>query len=218
MSSYQFIFFDLDGTLTDPALGITNAVMHALAHYGIAVADRSELFPFIGPPLADSFQKFYGFSPEQSREAIDKYREYFAPKGLFENEVYPGIPEALQRLRDAGLRLCVATSKPQLFAVQILDHFGLSAYFDGVFGAAMDETRTWKWEVIDYALDQLGVRDRTRVLMVGDRDLDVLGAQRCGLAGCIGCLFGYGSREELESAGAAALAEAPAQIADIILG
>lgn len=217
MSAYDYIFFDLDGTLTDPALGITNSVMHALTHFGFSVADRSELFSFIGPPLLDSFQRFYGLTPEQAHEAVDKYREYYAPTGIFENEVYAGIPETLQSLQNAGYKLCVATSKPESFAVQIIEHFGLSKYFAGVFGAAMDETRTNKDEVINYALETLGVTARGRVLMIGDREYDVLGAKRCGLAGCIGCLFGYGSREELTNAGAIALAEHPSEIADLIL-
>ena len=214
---YQYVFFDLDGTLTDPGVGITNSVMYALRHYGITVADRSELYPFIGPPLIDSFQKYYGFSKAQAQEATEKYREYFSPKGLYENEVYPGIPELLQRLRDAGLKLLVATSKPEPFALRILEHFDLTEYFDCIAGAAFDETRTQKWEVIDYALERLGVADRSRVVMVGDRENDVQGARHCSLGGCIGVLYGYGSREELRSAGADVLAETPAQIADIIL-
>ena len=217
MPSCEYIFFDLDGTLTDPGIGITNSVMYALQHYGIFVSDRSELYKFIGPPLIDSFQTYYGFSHEQAKEGVAFYREYFTDRGIFENEVYPGIPETLQRLKAAGKRLLVATSKPEPFAEQIMEHFGLADYFDVVAGAAFDETRTQKWEVIDYALDRIGVTDRKSVLMVGDREHDVLGAEKCGLVGCIGVLYGYGSRSELEQAGAVAYAETPAQIADIIL-
>ena len=121
------------------------------------------------------------------------------------------------KVRVSGFRLCVATSKPEDFAVQIMEHFGLSEFFAGVFGAAMDETRTNKDEVINYALETLGVTQRSRVLMVGDREYDILGAKRCGLAGCIGCLFGYGSREELTNAGAIALVAHPLEIAQLIL-
>ncbi len=210
------ILFDLDGTLTDPGIGITNSVMYALERYGISVDSRESLYRFIGPPLVDSFQRFYGFSPADARAAVDVYREYFADRGIFENEVYPGIPALLSRLRAAGLRLIMATSKPEEYAVQIAEHFGLTDFFDCIAGAAMDETRSQKWEVIEYALARCGVTDRDAVLMVGDRKHDVLGASRCGLA-CLGVLYGYGSRDELEKAGACAFAETVEAVGDYIL-
>ena len=214
--TYTHILFDLDGTLTDPGVGITNSVAYALERYGIHISDRRTLYPFIGPPLTDSFQRFYGFSAADARAAVDVYREYFADRGIFENELYPGIPALLQRLRDAGLRLVIATSKPEGFAVRIAEHFGIAQYFDCIAGAAMDETRTQKWEVIEYALDRCGVADRDRVLMVGDREHDVRGAARCALP-CLGVLYGYGSRAELESAGAAALCGTVEGVGDYIL-
>lgn len=214
--TYTHIFFDLDGTLTDPGLGITNAVMYALARWGIRVDDRQALYPFIGPPLVDSFMRFYGFSAADARAAVDVYREYFANKGIFENEVYPGIPALLARLKRAGLKLVMATSKPEQFAVRIAEHFGIAAYFDCIAGAAMDETRTEKWEVVEYALDRCGVTDRAAVLMVGDREHDVRGAQRCGIR-TLGVLYGYGSRAELEQAGAVAVAETVEAVGDYIL-
>ena len=213
---YTHILFDLDGTLTDPGLGITSAVMYALERYGIRVDDRRELYRFIGPPLVDSFMRYYGFSAADARAAVDVYREYFTDRGIFENEVYPGIPELLARLRAAGLKLVMATSKPEEFALRIAEHFGIAAYFDCIAGAAMDETRTQKWEVVEYALSRCGVTDRTSVLMVGDREHDVLGAARCGIA-CLGVLFGYGSREELEGAGAVAVADTVEAVGDYIL-
>ncbi len=213
--TYSHIFFDLDGTLTDPGLGITNSVAYALERYGIRVTERSELFCFIGPPLVDSFMRYYGFSAADARAAVDVYREYFADRGIFENEVYPGIPALLKRLRAAGLKLVMATSKPEEFAVRIAEHFGIAESFDCIAGAAMDETRTQKWEVIEYALKRCGVTDRSAVLMVGDREHDVLGAKRCGLA-CLGVLYGYGSREELEQAGAVAVVPTVEAIGDYI--
>ena len=138
--SYRYCLFDLDGTLTDPGVGITNSVMHALRKFGISVPDRSELYSFIGPPLGESFRKQYGFSEEQSRQAVDYYREYFRAGGIFENTVYDGIPELLQALKRKGVTVALATSKPYEFAVQILQHFDLYQYFD-YFGAAdMDGT------------------------------------------------------------------------------
>ena len=216
MTRYPYIFFDLDGTLTDPGAGITNSVAYALERWGIRVADRRTLYPFIGPPLIDSFQRFYGFSPADARAAVDVYREYFADKGIFENELYPGIPALLERLKAAGRTLVMATSKPEAFAVRIAEHFGIADYFDCIAGAAMDETRTHKWEVIAYALDRLGGPAPGSVLMVGDREHDVQGAARCGIA-TLGVLYGYGSREELVDAGALAVVETVEEIGDYIL-
>ncbi len=213
---YTHVLFDLDGTLTDPGLGITNSVAYALERYGIRVDDRRTLYPFIGPPLVDSFMRCFGFSAADARAAVDVYREYFTDKGIFENEVYPGIPALLARLRSAGLKLIMATSKPEAFAVRIAEHFGIAAYFDCIAGAAMDETRTQKWEVIEYALGRCGVTDRASVLMVGDREHDVLGAKRCGVA-CLGVLYGYGSREELTLAGACSVVDTVAAVGDYIL-
>lgn len=216
-TEYSHIFFDLDGTLTDPGIGITNSVMYALERFGIHVTDRRSLYKFIGPPLIDSFMEFYGFSEGDARAATAAYREYFTDRGIFENEVYPGIPALLSRLRAAGNTLVIATSKPEDFALRIAGHFDFAKYFDCVAGSAMDETRTKKWEVIDYALARCAVSDPRRVLMVGDREHDVLGAKRCGLP-CLGVLYGYGSRAELEDAGAVAVAESVAAVGDYILG
>ena len=216
MSEFTHILFDLDGTLTDPGLGITNSVMHALEHFGIRTEDRSTLYKYIGPPLFDSFREFHGFSDDDARIAIDVYREYFSVTGLFENELIPGIPALLQRLKSAGRTLLVATSKPEDFSVRILEHFDLLQYFDFVAGACMDETRTQKWEVIQWALEHCGC-GKDRILMIGDRHHDAEGAARCGLP-CLGVLYGYGSREELCSAGVVGLAASPAEIGDFILG
>ena len=203
---YNTILFDLDGTLTDPGIGITNSVAYALKKHGIEVTDRTKLYPFIGPPLLDSFQRFYGFSEEQSEQAVADYREYFREKGLFENEVYSGVEELLQHLKESGKRLIIATSKPEEFAVRILEHFGLAKYFDHIVGATMDSSRSKKGDVIAYALEVCGITDKTDVVMVGDREHDVLGAKENGLDS-VGVLYGYGSCEELEKAGATCVAE-----------
>lgn len=201
MKYYNTILFDLDGTLTDPGLGITNSVWHALKKYNIAVEDREELYCFIGPPLIDSFVKYYGFTEEQAREAVGYYREYFTDKGMFENVAYDGVEELLKELKEAGKRLIVATSKPEIFAKQILIHFGLAQYFDFIAGSNLDETRVKKAEVIAYALDSCKITELSEAVMVGDREHDVIGAKTVGID-CIGVLYGYGSREELEQAGA----------------
>ena len=198
---YNTILFDLDGTLTDPGMGITNSVAYALKKWNIEVKDRTELYKFIGPPLLDSFEKYYGFSPEECRQAVKYYREYFSTKGLFENEVYDGVVELLTELKKSGKKLVIATSKPDKFTIEILKHFDLYKYFDFVAGASMDETRTKKDEVIAYALENLGIKDVSDVLMIGDREHDIFGAKAHGLDS-MGVLYGYGDREELETAGA----------------
>ena len=211
---YNTILFDLDGTLTDPGIGITNSVAYALSKWNIEVADRSELYKFIGPPLLDSFAEYYGFSAEQAQDALKYYREYFRSKGIYENEVYPGIVEMLETLKNSGKKIILATSKPEEFAIIILKHFDLYKYFDFVAGATMDETRNKKGDVIKYALESCGIdkTDLKDVIMVGDRKHDVHGATENDLD-CIGVLFGYGDREELETAGAKYIAE---QVEDIL--
>ena len=203
---YDIILFDLDGTLTDPGIGITNSVAHALAHWGIEVTDRTELYKFIGPPLSDSFMRYYGFSEEDAMHAITVYREYFSVKGLYENEVYPGIHELLQTLKAQGKTVVLATSKPEGFAVEILRHFGLYDYFDIIAGASMDESRNKKADVIAYAISQMKNPDLSRMIMIGDREHDILGAKQIGIDS-IGVLYGYGDRAEHEKAGATYIAE-----------
>lgn len=216
MENKEYIFFDLDGTLTDSQEGITKSVAYALRHFGIEVEDLTQLNVFIGPPLTDSFIKYYDFTEEKAREAVTIYREYYNATGKFENRVYDGIPQLLEDLQKAGKKLVVATSKPELFAKQILEHFELTKYFDGIYGADMDEKRSRKDEVIAYAMEMLEVADPGRIVMIGDREHDVLGAKKWGID-TIGVLFGFGSREELEESGAAAVAETPADVADLIL-
>ncbi len=213
MKTYNTILFDLDGTLTDPGLGITNSVMYALKKYGIEVSDRSELYKFIGPPLAESFEKYYGFSTEESYKAVDCYREYYRDRGLYENTVYDGIEDLLKELKAAGKTLIVATSKPEVFAKEVLRHFGLDKYFEYIAGGNLDGTRTVKAEVIAYALDSCGITDKENAVMVGDRMHDIVGAKTVGIDS-IGVLFGYGSREELENAGADYIAEGVENIKD----
>ena len=197
----KYILFDLDGTLTESAPGITNSIKHTYKHYGITDYDEAELHKFVGPPLIESFMRYCGFTQEKASEAVDVYREYFSTKGLFENAVYGGIPECLETLKNAGFKLAVATSKPQVFCERILEHFDLAKYFDVVKGIPLDDEQMTKAQVIAYALGALGVTDKIEAVMIGDRDYDVKGAKENGIS-CVGVLYGYGSRSELESAGA----------------
>ena len=214
---YTHILFDLDGTLTDPGEGITNSVVYALKKYGITVADRTTLFGFIGPPLQNSFVKYFGFSPEEALSAIKYYREYFRDKGIFENKVYPKIPELLDSLKKQGKTLLVASSKAEEFVIRILKHFDLFDYFDCIAGASMDLSRCKKEEVIAYAFEKGGISNLKNVVMVGDREQDVTGAKKTGIDS-IGVLYGYGSREELETAGATHIAPTVMDIQRIIAG
>ena len=213
---YQIILFDLDGTLTDPGLGITNSVMHALKKWGIEVKERESLYRFIGPPLQDSFMQYYGFSAEDAEKSVTYYREYFREKGLYENEVYPGVEKLLIDLKAAGKTLAVATSKPEEFAIRILKHFQLDGYFDVIAGATMDSSRSKKADVIAYCLDRLGANDLSQVVMVGDREHDIIGAKKVGIDS-IGVLVGYGSREELECAGATYVVKTMPNVAEKVL-
>lgn len=195
------LLFDLDGTLTDPGEGITNSVAYALRHYSIEVADRSTLYPFIGPPLTESFMKYFAFSEEQAMKAVEIYREYFSVKGLFENTPYDGISAMLATLQEQGATLIVASSKPEIYVRQILQHFDLLRYFRFAAGSELNHKRIDKHEVIEYALNTCGINDRSHCIMVGDRHHDVHGAKKSGIP-VIGVTYGYGSKEELTEAGA----------------
>lgn len=212
---YQTILFDLDGTLTDPGIGITNSVMYALEKFGIQVSDRSKLYPFIGPPLQDSFETFYGFSKADAEIAVTYYREYYKDQGIYENKLYDGISELLQMFCDTGRKLLVATSKPEEFAVRILEHFQISRYFTYIAGADMNGPRTQKADVISYALASGRVTERSSAVMVGDRAYDIVGAKQNGIDS-VGVLFGYGSRQELAQAGADYIAERPYDIGQLV--
>ena len=205
MKKYDYIFFDLDGTLSDSAPGIVNAVVYALEKMGTPAGDRARLRKFVGPPLFDSFRDIIGYSQEETDRAVGYFREYYRARGIFENTMYPGMDTLLQKLLAAGRTPVVATSKPEDFARQILERYDIAKYFACICGSTMDEARTKKAEVVAYALETCGSPDPSRVVMVGDRLHDVQGARANGID-CIGVLYGYGSREELVSAGAVTVA------------
>lgn len=190
------ILFDLDGTLTDPFLGITRSVAYSLKSFGIEVDDLETLKPFIGPPLDVSFREYYHMDEAQSWKAVEKYREYFSKKGLFENKVYEGMEDFLQSLLNMDMKLYVCTSKPEVFAKEILDHFSLTPYFTGIYGATLDGSLKNKGDVIAHCIkqEQLNIQD---CMMVGDRQHDIVGAHQNQIP-CIGVLYGYGSSEEFQ--------------------
>lgn len=209
---YQFILFDLDGTLIDSGSGITRCVMYALDKFHIKVEDPQQLRPFIGPPLKYSFQTFCGLGEADSELAVKYYRERFSTKGVYENEVYPNVEKTLQELKERGKTLIIATSKPEKYTIEILKYLHLYEYFDYIVGATMDGSRSEKADVIRYALESAGIRDKAQAVMIGDRNYDILGAKENELHS-IGVLYGFGDREELTSAGADHLAE---EVQDIL--
>lgn len=212
---YNRILFDLDGTLTDPGVGITNSVAYALEKWGIRVEDRRVLYPFIGPPLTDSFTKYYGFSHEDAVCAVEYYREYFRDKGIYENEVYPDVFEMLEKLKEKCKTVILATSKPEEFAVTILKYFDLMKYFDVVAGSTFDGSRLKKADVIRYAFDKGGINDYSNAVMIGDREHDIFGAKEVGIDS-IGVLYGYGDLAELQNAGATHIARSVEEILSYI--
>ncbi len=214
MSKYDYILFDLDGTLTDSGPGIMNGFEYALGKMGIEVPDRSSLRKFVGPPLGDSFEKTLGFSPEDAAKGIAFYREYYADKGVYENDVYPGVFELLVKLKASGKKMIVATTKAELMANVVMDHFGLRKYFD-LMVASNNTDRKNKIDVLKYAIENGGV-DIGKAVMIGDRFYDVTGASHFGIDS-VGVLYGYGSRQELEDAGATYIAETVENLSEILL-
>lgn len=214
---YQYLLFDLDGTLTNPKEGITRSVQHALRHFGIEVADPDTLTPYIGPPLIPSFMEFHGLTQEQALEALQVYRQRFVSVGLFENEVLDGVPEMLRALKQNGRFVAVASSKPEPYVIRILEHFDLLQYFDEVVGASMDEKRSAKKDIIEEALRRMGKAPGDRdILMIGDRMHDVEGAQLCGLDS-LGIYTGFAPEGELENAGATYVFHTIGDMADFLL-
>jgi len=210
---YKAIFFDLDGTLTNPEEGILNSIQYAADYYGVPTV-RADLRKYIGPPLRDSFIELLGCDEEKAEEAVAKYREYFSPKGLYENEIYPGVRQTLEKLKDMGYVLCTASSKPQKFVDTILEHFDIKKYFDFVGGATMDGRISRKEDVINEVLSKTGFLPE-QVLMVGDRKFDLEGAAEFGMD-AVGVLYGFGSREELSACRNIGLFERIDQLLEIL--
>lgn len=216
---YQYLMFDLDGTLTDPREGITKSVQYALRHMGIEEPDLRKLEPFIGPPLLESFTEYYDFSMEQARQAVDYYREYFSETGVFQNRLFEGVPELLAELKAHGKVVATASSKPEPFVRLILEHFHVDSYFDYICGGSMDESRLNKEDVIEELLCRrmrLPKEEWKKALMIGDRRHDVEGAAHFGIP-CLGLSMGFAAAGELEKAGAAAIVDSMKAIGEYVL-
>lgn len=198
---YKAILFDLDGTLTESGEGITKSVQYALEKLGKPEPDLEKLNEFVGPPLMEKFMEYAQLDEETARRAVEIYRERYSTIGLFENRPYDGVRQLLEFLRGKGYILAVASSKPERFVLQVLEHFELDVYFQEIVGSEMDGQRTKKSEVIEETLARLGFADkREQVLMIGDKEHDVIGARDAGLS-CVAVAYGYGTMEELEGAG-----------------
>lgn len=211
LKNYKYLFFDLDGTVTDSCEGIYKSFVYALEYYGVKVDDVNSLRPILGPPLKDSFMNMFGFDEKKAEAAVAKYRERFSVKGLFENRVYDGVRELLSSLKGKGYITCLATSKPEEFAKRCLEYFKLDGLFDFITGATFDGARNTKEDVIGHIINTLGITDVGQILMIGDRKYDLLGAAEFGIDG-LGVLYGYGSKEELELCPHIALADTPKDI------
>lgn len=197
LNKIENILFDLDGTLTNPKEGIINSILYALNKLGIKENRINELDSFIGPPLIESFAKRYNLADKDASDAVKFYREYFSVKGLYENELYPGIEKLLDFLMDKQYKLFVATSKPTIYTIRIIEHFKLDKYFTGIVGSNIDNTLTDKTEIISYVIDKYRIAPSSSV-MIGDRSFDIIGAKN-NLMHSIGVTYGYGSLDELES-------------------
>lgn len=197
MKSYKHILFDLDGTLTDSAEGITKCIAYALESKGIHTADLNSLKPLIGPPLKDSFIHTFGFEESEAIACVEKYRERFSTIGLYENILFDRIPELLALLKTKGYNIYLATSKPEIFAHKILQHFAINTYFDFAGGSALDDSRPTKTSVIQYVMERAKLTRPQDCLMIGDRKHDLIGARETGMD-AVGVLYGYGSQAELE--------------------
>ncbi|MBQ8931741.1 MAG: HAD-IA family hydrolase [Ruminiclostridium sp.] len=214
--AYKYVLFDLDGTLTDPYEGISKSVQYSLESFGIEEKDEDILKKFIGPPLKESFMKFYGFDEEKALKAVEKYRERYITTGVYENALIDGVKDTLAILKEKEIRMFLATSKPQPLAEVILKHFGITEYFDFIGGADFNYNRDEKWQVIEYVFENSGIQDRENALMIGDRMHDIIGAKKTGLK-CLCVLCGYGSREEFTEYGADYIVETIPDILNIVL-
>ena len=216
MKKYEYLFFDLDGTLTDSCEGIYKSFEYALGFYGIEVKDLNTLKPVLGPPLKDSFMDMYGFDEKTADEAVAKYRERFSVTGLYENRVYDGVYEMLSALKEKGYFIALATSKPEKFARVILKHFELEKYFDFIAGATIGGNISTKEDVINHIINSLDITDNSKILMIGDRKYDLIGAKEFDID-AMGVLYGYGSAQELSEYPSVMLAKTPEDVVKFLL-
>ncbi len=218
MRFYEFrnILFDLDGTVTDPYEGITASILYSLEYFPeIRTPGKEELKTFIGPPLSDSYRRYFGMSEQEAGEAVERYREYYREKGIFENRLYDGMKELLSAIKNSGKSIYLATSKPEIFARRILEYFDIYGYFDGVYGSSLDGKTVKKEDIIALLIERQGCDPRD-TLMVGDTVYDIIGAARCSIK-AVGVTYGYGDEEVLRKAGAAATVKTVEELRELLI-
>lgn len=213
--NYSTILFDLDGTIIDSSKGIIDSVKYALTKMERDIPVDKALYTFIGPPLNTSFEKNFQMNNMEVEQAITYYREYYAKKGIFEVTVYDGIQEMLRELKKGEFELYIATSKPEKFAKKIIDYLGMSGYFSGIYGASMDNSRSKKADVIRYALKESNTKNSSTVLMIGDREHDIIGGKENNID-TAGVLYGFGDYEELHQAGANIIVAKPSELLSVL--
>lgn len=216
MKNYKYILFDLDGTIINSSLGVTNSVIYSLKKLGEKVPQREELLKFIGPPLLYSYMNYCGFSQEKANLAIEFYRENYEKNGMLENKFYDGIEDMLSCIKDTGKTIIIATSKPEFFAKQILDSFNISKYFDFIVGATLDEKRNHKDEVLNYILQNCNIANKQNCVLVGDTKFDAIGAKAVNID-CIGVSYGFGTKQELLDNSVITIADSPEDLKKILL-
>lgn len=219
---FEYLLFDLDGTLTDPGEGITKSIQYSLSAMGIEEQNLSKLTAFIGPPLRESFVNFYGVTEEEAEQCVEKYRERYTPIGIFENKIYFGIEDMLKECKAAGKKLAVASSKPTIMVNRVLEHFKIIQYFDIIVGSELNGIRSKKEEVVEEVLrliqlDNSKEVSKEQIVMIGDRKFDIEGAKAFHLAS-VGVRYGYEEEGELEAAGADYLVDTVAELKDILMG
>lgn len=216
MQRYHYLLFDLDGTLTDPAEGITKSIAYALDYFGIETPNLHDLRSWIGPPIKQSLMEIHHFDEAKADIGVAKYRERFSDIGLYENELFEGIPELLDSAKEKGHQIYLATSKPTIFAARILQHFHIDKYFDFVGGSTLDDSRPTKAHVIRHVIENTGLKAPSNALMIGDRKYDIIGGKSCNMD-TVGVLYGYGSHGELQSHGATYIVESIARLSEFLL-
>ena len=217
INRYENVLFDLDGTITDPAEGILNSIRHSLTYYPeITVPNREILEKFIGPPLWESYVKYCGMDKQTAEEAVEHYREYFRPTGIFENKLYDGIPQLLKALKESGIKVRLATSKPDIFARQILEHFGITEYFTSIQGSALDGSLIKKEDVIAKIITETEGITASNTVMIGDTAFDIIGARANGIP-AIGVCYGYGVPSEMAESGAFMIVKTVGELEKILL-
>ena len=213
---YDVVFFDFDGTISESKEGITKSTQVALRSFGIEVTDLNTLEPFVGPPLEDSFKKYYRFDDAQTKKAVSVFRSYYIKHGIFEQKIYVGIDDLIKSLYKNIVTCAIATCKPTHLTKIALERYGIIDYLDPIVGSKLDGSRKSKRDVLSHAISKFDGVAKSKMLMVGDRSFDLMAANDLGID-CIGVLYGYGDYEELIASKPTYLVKSVAELTQILL-